>query len=1027
MPSIFAIISKSIFERDFGQGVCVGDVLPLDAYRSKGKAFDPLREGGDLFLVTARPEDRLWLVAILETPTFGTDGLRAAAPNTVPVTDLSELIPKVKFSTGKGINAKPGKLGMSLQTPRRLSDDDIALIRSRIAVSGPPARSREHHSTKPKQRSEPRSSSPAGGDHVARIEVVGKLLEDDPKGALQALVTLWRETKWASLAHLVDALGTSRESAAADELRRAGTVPQKEWLQLAAEGDLADRGALALTASMASSKQAAARFRAMVDWNDPRANQAALALLPRDVWTSTGARPVWTAVYKILQTSIDPRLLHVVDEMGDTDDRVQKVVAATRKAFAGLPEPPPEAHAALGALEASFVEHGIVSAAKGTASLESATFEDVAFAGARAHAFWPTSLHVPFGLDRRNGRTLVGYLDTPSTARPHRFACVALLDDEARTLWASARGRSIAALSPSGQRVASLTGRAPRSGEGDGFPVHEGQEVLELHWVDVEPRSGGVAPVPIPALSTDEAPYNFTSCVRGLSFVGESTLAVLAGAPASGDRERMLLWTYDIEAAVWTLIHDEAPFHLDAATVFATADGYIVVHEAWIPRHGWSSVRIFERTDDGFRLRQSYEQPNCEQTGALYRDIGRWIVPHPTSGFLQQVFGEGSLSTYDWVNNPGALVHVEARTGFRTRLGDLAADTRFGLSSDGRPHCYGIRGGNVRTSTLVSDGSEAESAYPKLASLDHLAPGVLSISEGGTLHLVDIETTRSEHDLETASALVDALHVCPDGSALVARVGTTAALIEGKAIRTSQVKSSSPSVVATADGITVWAPGSTAQLKHGGRNIAKIKLGAGPMLGNPATPGAFLGLADAVEAVVFDVASKQITSRERFEPGAKPVCVGCDQSGTRLIVGSSAGQLSFHCSGTVESIATVDVGAPPHQVGMHANTLRAIALVQGRLRWWNVDDDSLTDVEHPEGSGWAGLACHPTKPWAAYVDTDGGVFIHDIERDTLSPVARHTPGTHQLAFASDRLYVGGGRAEQPRRETVVVYDLETSA
>ncbi len=138
MPSVLAIVSKAIFERDAklgGQLAKVADVVPMDRYVSKNKGLAPVAEGGALFLVTVRPPDEaLWLVAVLESPTFDGENW-VAAVNTRPITDITSLKGDIKFTTGTGISAKKGALGMSLQTPRILSEADEALLRSGHATS----------------------------------------------------------------------------------------------------------------------------------------------------------------------------------------------------------------------------------------------------------------------------------------------------------------------------------------------------------------------------------------------------------------------------------------------------------------------------------------------------------------------------------------------------------------------------------------------------------------------------------------------------------------------------------------------------------------------------------------------------------------------------------------------------------------------------------------------------------------------------------------------------------------------------
>lgn len=127
MPDMLAIISKAVFEKE-AAGLKPGDVLPTDRYRSNSKHLEPLASGGRLFLVTVRPpNEALWLVAVLEGLKSDAEGWRAR-PNRVPITDLTALIPKVRFESGKGIQAAKGALGMSLQTPRALAAADVELM-----------------------------------------------------------------------------------------------------------------------------------------------------------------------------------------------------------------------------------------------------------------------------------------------------------------------------------------------------------------------------------------------------------------------------------------------------------------------------------------------------------------------------------------------------------------------------------------------------------------------------------------------------------------------------------------------------------------------------------------------------------------------------------------------------------------------------------------------------------------------------------------------------------------------------------
>ena len=128
MGDVMCIVSKAIFEKVAGKKPALGTVLGMERYVTANKALSPLADGGKLYLVTVRPPDEsLWLVAVLEEPTRGGDGWEATA-NAVGIVDISNLRSKLVFANGKGLPTKAGTLGMSLQTPRELTEDDAALI-----------------------------------------------------------------------------------------------------------------------------------------------------------------------------------------------------------------------------------------------------------------------------------------------------------------------------------------------------------------------------------------------------------------------------------------------------------------------------------------------------------------------------------------------------------------------------------------------------------------------------------------------------------------------------------------------------------------------------------------------------------------------------------------------------------------------------------------------------------------------------------------------------------------------------------
>lgn len=123
MPSVLAIVSKRAFDKAHRHAK-PGDVLPIERYESRHARLDALA-GGALFLVTVRPADRLWLVAVLEQPVREDHAWRAR-PNTVPILDITDRLDRLVFSTGHGLT---GALAQALQTPRLLTSSDEDVLR----------------------------------------------------------------------------------------------------------------------------------------------------------------------------------------------------------------------------------------------------------------------------------------------------------------------------------------------------------------------------------------------------------------------------------------------------------------------------------------------------------------------------------------------------------------------------------------------------------------------------------------------------------------------------------------------------------------------------------------------------------------------------------------------------------------------------------------------------------------------------------------------------------------------------------
>lgn len=137
MSDVMAIVSKAVFEKAAGKAPSLGTALGMDRYVSANKGLAPLEGGGKLYLVTVRPPDEaLWLVAVLDNPQFsGSEWVATAC--TTPMLDISSLKASLVFENGKGLPTTKGTLGMSLQTPRVLTAQDVALLAG--ALGGAPA------------------------------------------------------------------------------------------------------------------------------------------------------------------------------------------------------------------------------------------------------------------------------------------------------------------------------------------------------------------------------------------------------------------------------------------------------------------------------------------------------------------------------------------------------------------------------------------------------------------------------------------------------------------------------------------------------------------------------------------------------------------------------------------------------------------------------------------------------------------------------------------------------------------------
>lgn len=343
MGSVLAIVSKVVFEK-MARAPKLGDRISVDRYNSKHKALTPLEEGGALFMVTVRPpEEQLWLVAVLESPSF--DGACwSAAASELPLTDVSELRSKLKFTSGKGITAKPGALGMSLQTPRELTADDEALLRRALssersarpapakrstrepssATNRPPKKTKtKKPSTKQPAPAKPAQVAPATGSSLdGALEEARVALEHaDRVRALDALLSAWRQCRAPQLAKLIEVVSKDADRSlpevsageagdfdaawrATFDLKRAVDI---ERLVPGMWGD--PRGGIPM------------RVKLLLDRGpDPRVGAGMLRMIETPPTTASSNFSVWSNVFKALPSYVDDSAAPLLEKRAAVHD-----------------------------------------------------------------------------------------------------------------------------------------------------------------------------------------------------------------------------------------------------------------------------------------------------------------------------------------------------------------------------------------------------------------------------------------------------------------------------------------------------------------------------------------------------------------------------------------------------------------------------------------------------------------------------------------------------------------------------------
>lgn len=348
MSDLLAIVSKAVFEAD-NRNAAVGQVLAIDRYVSTNKALEPLRGGGGrLFLVTVRPPDeQLWLVAVLESPKH--DGKAwVAKANTRPIANISALRGSIRFTSETGISATKGALGMSLQTPRQLTEEDVAMMLGSVPVasaktaSAPVSPKKEAPS--PQKKAPPKAAPPSppppppkksAGDDGSKQLSSGKWAK-----ALEPLLARWKDERAPELAELIERVS-------------AQLPPPKSWQLTRADAEQFDLVAFLSTLTDGKFADSLSRIQKLERLGpDPRVASALTRLIVTPPFTAQSSREFWNSLYEQLSDRhADPRTLDALKplakdyqatfgrtKMGEAmERRVQALVATLSERFATVP------------------------------------------------------------------------------------------------------------------------------------------------------------------------------------------------------------------------------------------------------------------------------------------------------------------------------------------------------------------------------------------------------------------------------------------------------------------------------------------------------------------------------------------------------------------------------------------------------------------------------------------------------------------------------------------------------------------
>lgn len=142
MPCCIRFVAKAEVQKVFGSVPTLGDVVPFREHRTAEHLIldgNADKEGRDLYLVSAGPDDAAWLVGVLREPTpyNGAAVWKTKTPNAVPVIDITTVLGALRLRHGEGVVGYGRKrLASALSSPAYLTAADRRVMEKALTARG---------------------------------------------------------------------------------------------------------------------------------------------------------------------------------------------------------------------------------------------------------------------------------------------------------------------------------------------------------------------------------------------------------------------------------------------------------------------------------------------------------------------------------------------------------------------------------------------------------------------------------------------------------------------------------------------------------------------------------------------------------------------------------------------------------------------------------------------------------------------------------------------------------------------------